>query len=137
MIATSSGLFELAAGLRQRADAVEELARQFHVFERNAAIVSALCLYPGKPSRCAKALASDLKSYAGNQWLRDRRHESLPALASDKHRAWFRILRSRSGEPIGWRQILNIADFCNGQPLKLQNALCDSEHDRSEMHGDF
>lgn len=127
MIATSSGLFELAAGLRQRADAVEELARQFHVFERNAAIISALTLYAGRPSRCAKGLADDLRAYAANQWLRDRRHESLAASASDKHRAWFRILRSRDGEPIGWRQILNVEKVCNAQALRLQTKSCESD----------
>lgn len=51
MIETSSGLFELAAGMRQRADAVEALAREFQVFERNGAIAWSLTLYHGSPPR--------------------------------------------------------------------------------------
>lgn len=137
MSATSSSLFEFAEGLRRRAEAVETLAREFRVFERNAAVVSALDLYPGAPSRRAKALADDLASYAGNSWLRDRRRGSLPTTASRKHQSWFSILRSRDGEPLGWRQIVNIADFCNGARLRLQNPPCDSERERGESHGNL
>jgi hypothetical protein len=114
-----------AAQLRERAS---EMAAQ----EREAAVVDALDQYSGSPSGRAKALATDLRSYAGNGWLRERVLITLAADAPEKRRAWHRLLRSRNGEPIGWRQILNVAEVCNAQPLRLQTFPSESDHTMQE-----
>ena len=114
-----------AAQLRERAS---EMAAQ----EREAAVVDALDQYSGSPSGRAKALATDLRSYAGNGWRRERVLITLAADAPEKRRAWHRLLRSRNGEPIGWRQILNVAEVCNAQPLRLQTSSSESDHTMQE-----
>jgi hypothetical protein len=100
--------------------------------EREDAVIDALALYGGSPSGRAKALATDLRSYAGNGWLRERVLITLPADAPEKRRAWHRLLRSRNGEPIGWRQILNISEVCNDGPLRLQTCSSESDHTMQE-----
>lgn len=114
-----------AAQLRERA---AEMAAQ----EREAAVVDALDQYSGSPSGRAKALATDLRSYTGNGWRRERVLVSLAADAPPKRRAWHRLLRSRHGEPIGWRQILNIFEDCNDGPLRLQTCSSESDHTMQE-----
>ena len=83
-----------AAELRARAEAAEAEARRLQAQEREDAIVAALDLYGGELWTRAKALAVDLKSYAANGWRRE--------------------LRSRGGEPIGDRQMFNIAKLKSG-----------------------
>lgn len=114
-----------AAELRARAAA---LAAQ----EREAAVLDALALYGGSPSGRAKALATDLASYAGNGWIRERSLVTLADDAPSKRRAWHRLLRSRHGEPIGWRQIFNIAEVSNDGPLRLQTCSSESDHTMQE-----
>lgn len=96
-----------AAELRRRA---AEMAAQ----EREDAIVAALGLYDGELWTRAKALAVDLKSYAANGWRREFALDELPDSTPSKRRAWHRILRSRGGEPIGDRQMFNIAKLKSG-----------------------
>ncbi|MBG0801640.1 hypothetical protein IYW40_09100 [Methylocystis sp. H4A] len=82
--------------------------------EREDAIVAALGLYDGELWTRAKALAVDLKSYAANGWRREFALDELPDSTPSKRRAWHRILRSRGGEPIGDRQMFNIAKLKSG-----------------------
>lgn len=103
-----------AADLRARAEAVEAEARRMQAWEREAAIVNTLALYDGEPWTQANALAVDLKAYAANGWRREHARDELPDGVGKKRRAWHSILRSRSGAPIGHRQIYNLAKLKSG-----------------------
>jgi hypothetical protein len=125
LLAQAEALETEAAALRERA---EEMAAQ----ERATAVVEALDQYSGSPSGRAKVLSTDLRSYAGNGWSRERSLVTLSADAPPKRRAWHRLLRSRNGETIGWRQILNISEVCNEQPLPLQTFSSESDFENGE-----
>lgn len=108
------------------AQAVRAALREAEEVERREAIIDALALYSGTAHAKAKALAGDLGSYAGNAWPRDRDAGAPPAFTSDRRSAWFRILSSRNGEPLGWRRISDLAEVCNPSALRLQTSRCDS-----------
>ncbi len=114
MTPAADAMLAEAASLRARADAIEAEARRVLAQEREGAIIAAMTLYEGELWTRAAALAVDLRSYQANGWRREAGLHELPTGAPSKRRAWHRILRSRSGAPIGDRQIYNIAKLKSG-----------------------
>jgi hypothetical protein len=122
-----------AEAYRVLAEFEEAEARRLEAEERQAAIVDALRLYEGTTHAKATALATDLASYSGNAWTRDRRAGGQPASATNRRRAWFRILVSRDGETIGWRRICDIEKVCSPERVTLQTPPADiRNHQLSE-----
>jgi hypothetical protein len=125
--------FAEAAELRARADAAEAEGRRLNAQERDGAIVDAFNLYCGSHYTRALDLASDLKAYAANGWQRECVLENLPVKAPSKRRALHRVLRSREGKTLGWRQIYKIAEICNMDRVTLQKPPCESRLEDSEV----
>ncbi len=108
---------------RVAAENAESEAKRVEAHERRAAIAAGFALYQGSTYARAKALSIDLMAYSTNGWLRDRDRGAPPTAASLKRRMWFRVMRSRDGDPLGWRQICAI---CSPSALRLQTYSCES-----------
>lgn len=120
----ADALLAEAAALRARAEAIEAEARRLEAVEHDSAIVEAIGHYRGSLYARASKLEIRLKAYAANGWQRENGLDSLAPGATPERRALHRVLRSRCGETVGWRQICTI---CNRARVTLQNLQCDSQ----------
>ena len=89
-------------------------ARARALSERDASIREGLALLSDL-SRCpaARHLEQELQRYLATTWRMDQRAGLLPD-ASPLRRAVYRIACSSDGKPVGWRQMLNVADGHRG-----------------------
>ncbi|WP_292532285.1 hypothetical protein [Methylocystis sp.] len=133
---TADALFAKAAEFRARYEAALAEARRLQAQEREDAIVEALGLYSGSDRARATMLAAHLQAYAANGWLRECCLDELPDSKAPQRRALHRILRSRQGKPLGWRQIHNIGAVCNRERMTLHTPQCESHDEQfAEQRG--
>lgn len=98
----------IAAELRTALARIEAERAAVAEVERKNAIIDAIQLFDGDITTRAKALETELSSYLGNAWRRERAIENLPANSTPKRRAMHRIARSRNGKCLKFRRIFDI-----------------------------
>ncbi len=90
------------------------LRRRRRLAERDAAVIDARQRFflDRHVTVAARRLARALGAYALSGWHWEHKN-GLPAGASERHQALYRILAANGGVPLGWRQIVNIV--CNNR----------------------
>jgi hypothetical protein len=85
------------------------LRRRRRLAERDAAVIDARQrFFPGRHvTVAAKRLALALRGYRDSNW-RWERYTGVPAVASERHRALYRILSANGGAALRWRRIVDI-----------------------------
>lgn len=85
------------------------LRRRRRLQERDAAVIGARQrFFPDRHvTVAARRLAAALRAFRDSNW-RWERHAGLPAGASERHRALYRILKANGGATLGWRRIVDI-----------------------------
>ena len=123
----------VAAALRresaEREAQLDELraeAERVEAEERRTAIMAALALYDGSLWARASALETNLNSYLGNGWPRERFASELHDETSSPSRALHRVARSRDGNGLKARRIFDIARNYNFDCSTLQKLSCES-----------
>jgi hypothetical protein len=85
------------------------LRRRRRLAERDAAVIDARQRFfaDRHVTVAARRLARALRGYALSSW-RQEQHTGLPAGASERHAALYRILAANGGAALGWRRIVDI-----------------------------